>query len=362
MSIVFFTGFPGFLGTELLTKVLGRLPGHRAVCLIQSKYATLAKSRLEHIEERHPDLHGRIELMTGDISQPDLGLDAMRPLKEQTTEIFHLAAVYDLAVRRELAMQVNVVGTRNILNFAEALPQLTRLQYVSTCYVSGRYAGEFSEEDLDCGQSFNNAYEETKYLAEVAVQASMRGGLPATIYRPAIVVGDSRTGATQKYDGPYFVIRWLLRQPSVAFLPVVGKPALTRVNLVPRDFVIDAISHLSRLETSLGKVYQLADPEPLTVSQLLEVVAHATRRKLVRVPVPCAAAKFAIDFVPGVDWLVQIPSPAIDYFVHPTHYRCDNTLADLQNSGLSVPAFTTYVDRLVDFVRNHPQIASRPMA
>ena len=110
-------------------------------------------------------------------------------------------------------MRINVDGTRNVLDFAQEARNLRRLHYVSTCYVSGRTAGVFTEHDLEKGQSFNNYYEETKYLAEVEVQQRMRAGLPTTIYRPAIVVGDSRTGATQKYDGPYFVIRWLLRQP-----------------------------------------------------------------------------------------------------------------------------------------------------
>jgi len=362
MSVVFFTGFPGFLGSELLPGVLKRSPEYRAVCLIQSKFTGQARSRLEDIEGVHPDLRGRVELVVGDITKADLGLDDASRLKEQTSEIFHLAAVYDLGVSRELAMQVNVVGTRNVLNLAGESPRLRRLQYMSTCYVSGRHAGIFSEDDLDEGQSFNNCYEETKYLAEVEVQACMRGGLPATIYRPAIVVGDSRSGETQKYDGPYCAIRWLLRQPLVAVMPVVGKPSVTRVNLVPRDFVVDAMSYLSRLDTSVGKVYQLADPEPLTVSELLDVVGRATRRKVVRVPLPRAVAKFAINYVPGVYRLMQIPSAAIDYFDHPTHYSCNNTLADLEGSGVKVPAVPTYVERLVGFVRSHPNIGSEPMA
>ena len=161
-----------------------------------------------------------MELAVGDITKPDLGLDSVSRLKEQTSEVFHLAAVYDLSVPRDVGMRVNVTGTRNVLDFAESARRLRRLHYVSTCYVSGRYAGIFSEADLEKGQSFNNYYEETKYLAEVEVQGRMRGGLSATVYRPAVVVGDSRTGATQKYDGPYYVIRWLLKQPSVAVLPV----------------------------------------------------------------------------------------------------------------------------------------------
>ncbi|MCY2994615.1 MAG: SDR family oxidoreductase [Planctomycetota bacterium] len=361
MSIAFFTGFPGFLGSALLPKVLERSPDQRAVCLIQSKFIGQARSRLEDIEKSHPHLRGRMELVVGDLAAPDFGLEGVSRIKQEISEIFHLAAVYDLSVPRDVALQVNVIGTRNVLDFAEESPRLSRLQYVSTCYVSGRYAGTFSEEDLEKGQSFNNFYEETKYLAEVEVRSRMCGGLPATIYRPAIVVGDSRTGATQKYDGPYYVIRWLLRQPFVAVLPVVGKPSATRVNLVPRDYVVDAMTCLSGLDTSVGKVYHLADPHPLTVSELIKLMGHATRRKIVRVPLPRVVAKFAIDRMPGVYWLMQIPSPAIDYFVHPTLYACASTLADLEGSGLKVPPLSSYVDRLVDFVRCHPDIGSRPM-
>lgn len=361
MSIVLFTGFPGFLGSELLPRVLARSPERRAVCLIQSKFLGPSRSRVEEIEKAYPHLLGRIELAVGDIAALDLGLEDISRIQKETTEVFHLAAVYDLRVPRDVAMEVNVTGTRNVLNFAEESPRLRRLHYISTCYVSGRHAGEFSEEDLDKGQSFNNFYEETKYLAEVEVRSRMRAGLPATVYRPSIVVGDSHTGATQKYDGPYYVIRWLLRQPVIAVLPVVGNPSATRVNLVPRDYVVDAMSYLSALDASVGKVYQLSDPEPLTVSELIEVVGRAARRIVVRVPFPRGVAKFLIDRVPGVYRLMQIPSPAIDYFVHPTLYTCARTLAALEGSGLKAPPLRSYVDRLVDFVRRHPGIGSSPM-
>lgn len=361
MSIVFLTGFPGFLGSQLLPRVLQRSPESRAVCLVQSKFLDQARSRLQHMQSAYPQLTGRVELVVGDITQPDLGLEDTARFKNSISEVFHLAAVYDLAVPRDVAMRINVEGTRNVLDFAEQASHLKRLHYVSTCYVSGRHAGTFTEDDLDKGQAFNNAYEETKYLAEVDVRARMTAGLPGTVYRPAIVVGDCRTGATQKYDGPYFVIRWLLRQPRLAVLPVVGKPSATRVNLVPRDFVVDAISHLSGLEESVGRTYQLAAAEPPTVSQLIKLLARATRRKVLRIPLPIRLAKFAIDRLPGVYRLMQIPSPAIDYFAHPTHYSCGNTLADLEGSGVNVPPFSTYVDRLVEFVRNHPEIGSNAM-
>jgi len=100
----------------------------------------------------------------------------------------------------------------------------------------------------------------------------MRGGLPATIYRPSVVVGDSKTGATQKFDGPYFVMRWLLRQPRVAVLPVLLHSQRYRFNVVPRDFIIAAIERLSASPQSAGKVYQLADPDPMTVDETIERV------------------------------------------------------------------------------------------
>jgi thioester reductase-like protein len=231
---------------------------------------------------------------------------------------------------------------------------LERFHYVSTCYVSGRHPGLFRETDLDVGQRFNNYYEETKFLAEALVQARMSGGLPATIYRPAIVVGDSRTGATQKYDGPYPVIRLLLRQARIAIVPVVGDPDATRVNLVPSDFVLGAIDYLSQRPDAAGKVYQLADPHPLTASELLDAVAGVTGQNLVRIHLPIRLARVAIEHVPGVYRLLRIPAAALDYYSHPTLYSTTNAEADLEGSGIEVPDFRSYVGRLIDFARRNP--------
>ena len=242
------------------------------------------------------------------ISRNPISVSGVRQeIASDVREIYHLAAIYDLSVPRSIGMKVNVDGTRNMLDFADSCTQLNRFQYVSTCYVSGAWPGIFGERDLEKGQQFNNFYEETKYLAEVEVQKRMHHGLPVTIYRPAIVVGDSDSGETQKYDGPYYVIRWLLRQPFVAILPIVGNPNVVRVNVVPRDFVIRAIGYLSGLESSAGKVYQLADPNPLTVSELIDVIGKATGRLVVRVPAIKFFAKAAIDYVPGVFQVMQIP-------------------------------------------------------
>ena len=356
---VFMTGFPGFLGSALLPRILRRTECD-AMCLVQSQFADVARQRVAELCTADATLEGRIRLVTGDITQPGLGLDPHT--LDGVTEAWHLAAIYDLAVARDVAFRVNVDGTRNVLDAFARCSTMTRLHYFSTCYVSGRFAGPFGEDDLDVGAPFNNFYEETKHLAEVDVRSRMSDGLPATIYRPSIVVGDSRTGATLKYDGPYFLIQWLLRQGRYAVVPTVGDPTATRFNVVPRDFVIDAVEHFSGLAISEGRTYQLADPSPLTVLELTAALARATDRHTVKIPLPRKAARTAIARVPGLYPLMKIPAEAVDYFTHPTHYLTDHCRADLAGSGIEVPALPTYVGHLVQFMRNHPEIGSAAMS
>lgn len=355
---VLLTGFPGFLASALLPSILRRTGGP-AVCVVQSKYAAMASGRVAELVAADPAFEGRIELVEGDITRPGLALDGRAPA--ELSEVWHLAAVYDLAVGRDLAVAVNVDGTRHVLDLAEGYPDLERVHYFSTCYVSGRYEGDFGEDDLEVGAPFNNHYEETKHAAEAELRRRMAGGLPATIYRPSIVVGDSRTGETQKYDGPYFVIQWLLRQPRFAVLPLPGNPRATRGNVVPRDFVIDAVAYLSGHPDSRGRTYQLADWHPQTVAEMANVLGEATGRRLIKIPVPRTTAKAAIERVPGVDRLLRIPPEVLDYFAHPTNYLTDHAQSDLTGSGIAPPPFPSYAGRLVDFMRRHPEIGSAAM-
>ncbi|UXA06985.1 SDR family oxidoreductase [Mycobacterium sp. SMC-2] len=355
---VLMTGFPGFLGSALLPGILKRT-GDSAICLVQPKFGRLAQRRVQELSSAEPFVEGRIRLVEGDITQPGLGLAA--DALADVSEAWHLAAAYDLAVPRDVAFRVNVNGTRNVLDALGRCPSLTRLHYFSTCYVSGRYAGPFGEDDLEVGAPFNNHYEETKHLAEADVRWHMSAGMPATIYRPSIVVGDSRTGETQKYDGPYFVMQWLLRQPRHAILPMVGDPTTTRVNVVPRDFIVDAVAYLSGLPASEGRTYQLADPRPLTVEEMTDTLAQATGRELIRVPLPLKLTKASLAHVPGLHRLMRIPPEAVDYFAQPTFYLTDHCRADLAGSGIEAPAFRSYVDRLVDYMRSHPDISSAAM-
>lgn len=363
MSSVFFTGFPGFLGSELLPRILRRTDGVTATCLVQPDYLAVARRRIDALELAEPALRGRVSLIEGDITRADLGLGAgLRRIASAATGIHHLAAIYDLGVRREIGMRVNLYGTRHVLDFAEACPGLERFHYVSTCYVSGRHPGIFGEDDLAKDQEFNNYYEETKYQAEVEVRDRMKNGLPATIFRPAIVVGDSQTGATQKYDGLYAMIRWLLRQPGMALMPMLRGADEARLNLVPSDFVVTAIDYLAALPHSVGRTYQLADPEPLTVAETVDLLATTTGRRVVQLPIRKSIGQSALRGVPGLSRLTGISAEHLDYFDHPTHYSTRNAGTDLQGSGISVPRLSGYLEKLVKYFRAHPEVGSNPMA
>ncbi|MCB9560116.1 MAG: SDR family oxidoreductase [Kofleriaceae bacterium] len=361
-TTILFTGFPGFLGRELLPRVLARDPATRAVCLVQAKFADAAAAAVAELAVDRPELAARIALREGDITAPDLGLGDDAALAADTVAIYHLAAIYDLSVPRAVAERVNVDGTQHVLDFAARCPSLERLHYVSTCYVSGRYTGIFEEDDLDKGQAFNNFYEETKFLAEVLVREAMARGLPATVYRPAIVVGDSQTGATQKLDGPYYILRWLLRQPRLALLPVIGDPSRFRINVVPRDYVVDAIAHLSGRADTVGRTFALADPEPPTCEEALEIMAAAAGRRVLRIRLPVGLAKALIDHVPGVYRLLQIPSSLVDYMAHPTHYHSRATAEALAPAGIEVPRFAGYAPAMAAFVRGNLALTSSAMA
>jgi thioester reductase-like protein len=362
LSVLLMTGFPGFLGSALLPRLLARREGVRAICLVQPRHRETAEQRVRHIVAGHPELRDRISLATGDITVAGLGLDTGATVDlDEVGEVWHLAAVYDLAVPPETARRVNVDGTSRILELCRSLPRLRRLQYVSTCYVSGRHAGEFSEDTLEAGQPFRNHYESTKYEAELLVRKAMADGLPATIYRPGIVVGDSRTGQTQKYDGPYFLATFLRRQLPVAVVPAVGAVDDVKVCLVPRDFVIEAMDRLSVLDRSLGRTYALTDPHPPTVRQLVDTFARHLGKRVVWVRLPLGLTRLAVGSVPGMERLLGLPAESLDYFASPTTYSTANTTADLAGTGLECPPFESYADRLLDYMAQHPEVDAKAM-
>lgn len=356
------TGFPGFLGSALLPRLLARREAMTAICLVQPHLLEVAEQRLAGIEAAHPHLANRVSLVVGDITTAGLGVDRRdRPKLHEVTEVWHLAAVYDLSVPEAIARQVNVGGTAQVLDFCRSLPGLRRLQYVSTCYVAGDYDGVFPEDDLDLGQGFLNHYESTKFEAEVLVRRAMRADLPATIYRPGIVVGDSQTGETQKYDGPYFVATYLRKQPKVALVPAVGPVDRTRMGLVPRDYVIDAMDQLSVTDRSLGRTYALTDPNPPSARHLVETFAKHLGKRVVWVWLPLGVTRAVVGMVPGLEFLLGLPAEALDYLASRTSHSTTNALADLAGTSVVCASFDDYAGRLLDFMIAHPEFDASAM-
>ncbi len=355
MATVLFTGFPGFLGCALLPLVLAARPGDTAVCVVQAHHGAIAAQRLAEIMDRHPHVAGRVALVPGDITQTGLGVEGGLP--DDIGEVFHLAAVYDLAVPEDVARRVNVEGTANVLEVCRAVDGLTRLHHVSTCYVSGSYDGVFTEDDLDVGQEFQNHYERTKFESEVLVREAMGDGLPATVYRPGIVVGDSTTGDTQKFDGPYFMANFLLMQPRHAVVPRVADPDRIVISLVPRDFVVHGIAELSTTPESEGRTYALVDPTPPTVRHVVDTFADLLGKDVHWVPVPLGITRRALG-LSGLERLLGFPEEALAYFAHPTRYDTRRASADLAHT---CPPFDDYAPIMMDFVRAHPEVSSQAM-
>lgn len=353
-ATLLFTGFPGFIGQRLVPRLLELKPDARIACLVQEKFLATARDGVAAIETKHPKARGRIELVTGDITRPDLGIEtaAAQALRQDLRECYHLAAVYDLAVGKDLAHRINVEGTRHVVEFLGEAKRFLRLHYVSTAFVSGTAHGVFREQDLDLGQGFKNHYERTKFEAEVLVA---RSGLPQTIYRPGVVVGDSRTGETGKFDGPYFVLRFMERIPSpgVFMLPGGGKGTS---NIVPVDFVVEALARLSATEASLGQTYNLTDPDPLSPAAIARLFAKALGKKFLYLPVPMAVAKAA--FRP-IHRFVGMPMESLDYFADPVRHDASRATRDLEALGLACPRLADYVAVLVEFYLRERHLVRR---
>jgi thioester reductase-like protein len=343
---ILFTGFPGFLGLRLLPRLLEAKPHARIECLVQEKFLELAREGVAGIERAHSRARGRLGLVIGDITLPGLGLEdaAAKRLREDMTECYHLAAVYDLAVKPEVAHRINVLGTRHVLALLAEATRFERLHYVSTAFVSGTARGVYRETDLDVGQGFKNHYERTKFEAEVEVAKS---ALPKTIYRPGIVVGDSRTGETGKFDGPYFILRFMERLPSPGLFALPGGGKGTS-NVVPVDFVIEALARLSASPESAGKTYHLTDPDPLSPAAIARLFARALGKSFLFFPVPMGVAKAA--FLP-IHGLIGMPLEALDYFSDPVRHDATVATRDLGALGLSCPRLADYTDALVRFYR-----------
>lgn len=351
---IFLTGFPGFIAGRLI-KELARRGDARFLLLVQPALMARARAEAARLAEETGGGAGRFQIVEGDITRARLGMSEaeFEQARAETTMLFHLAAIYDLGVRRELAMRVNVEGTQNVNEFARACPRLARYHYVSTCYVAGLRAGVIREDELEHAAGFRNFYEETKYLAELEVE-KLKSELPVTIHRPSVVCGDSQTGETAKYDGVYYLIKYLRMWPQVLSLVNIGNRDV-RLNIVPVDFVVEAMAALAADERAAGRTVQLADPRPLTTGELFEAVARALAGRSSRVRLPKGVVRASLS-LPFSETLTKLPHVGVPYFFLNQTYDTSRAEALLAPHGVSCPPFPSYVAALVDYVARHPNL------
>lgn len=348
---VFVTGFPGFIASRLLRRLARE--AHRCLLLVQPAFLERAKGELKEISTQSGRSEGDFRILEGDITKSNLGLSPadLDTAREESTVIFHLAAIYDLAVARDVGRHVNLGGTRNVNHFAQSLRNLRHYHYVSTCYVAGKREGLILETELQHNAGFRNFYEESKYLAELEVDA-LKSELPVTIHRPSVVCGDSRTGETAKYDGVYYLIHYLRKWPSLLSLFNIGNHEVS-LNLVPVNFVVDAMVALARDSRALGKTVQLTDPRPLTTYQLFNAIARCLQGRGSRIRVPAGLVQFSL-LLPPSPVITDLPHHGVPYFFLNQTYDTTQALALLEPHKVHCPPFLTYVENIVEYAVRHP--------
>jgi len=349
----FITGFPGFIANRLLERLARKECNF--ILLVQPSLVMRAHDEINRIGSLTGRSVAEFQFVQGDIAEPNLALNAsdLELVQQETTRVFHLAAVYDLAVPEDVAMRVNVGGTRNVVALARSLPHLKQFHHVSTCYVAGKREGVILESELRHEAGYRNYYEESKYLSELEVD-SAKGDLPVTMYRPSVVCGDSRTGETGKYDGVYFLINYLLKWPSLLSTINIGNHKVS-LNLVPVDFVVDAMAALAFDERAIGKTLQLADPSPLTTNQLFNTIASSIDGHRSKITAPAKWVRFFL-MLPPSPRITGLPHHAVPYFFVRQLYDTRQAGELLAAHGIQCPPFESYVDRIVDFARQHPVI------
>ena len=351
---IFLTGFPGFIASRLLRRLARS--GARFLLLVQPAFVERAQAELRAIADHSGRSTADFALLPGDITEPNLGMSLanLEMARSHSTILFHLAAVYDLAVARDTGLRINVEGTRNVNEFARSLPGLGHYHYVSTCYVAGKRTGRILENELPHEAGFRNYYEETKYLAELEVD-SLKSELPVTIHRPSVVCGDSRSGETAKYDGIYYLIRYLLKWPAVLSAFNIGNSDVA-LNLVPVDFVVEAMATLARDSLSVSKTVQLADPAPLTTRELFNTIARCIKGRESRLTLPASLVEFSL-MLPLAPRVSGLPHSAVPYFFLKQNYDTTQASQLLKPHGISCPPFESYAGTIVDYAARHPVLS-----
>lgn len=354
----FVTGATGFIGKRLVKKLLER-KGAVVHFLIRKESA-----------DKVADLRSfwgvgptRAVPVFGDLTAKKLGVaaDDVKKLKGQIDHFYHLAAVYDLSADEETQVAVNIEGTRNTVDLAKAI-DAGHFHHVSSIAAAGLYEGVFREDMFEEAEGLDHPYFQTKHESEKIVRQDCK--VPWTVYRPAMVVGDSQTGEMDKIDGPYYFFKLIqrLRQLLPPWMPTVGLEG-GRVNIVPVDFVVNALNVISHQKDITKKCYHLVDPVGYRVGDVLDIfsrAAHAPRMNLFVnaallgfIPKSVKKSLMALAPVRRVRNAVMkdlgLPEDMLTFVNYPTRFDCRETLAALKGSGVTCPNLKDYAWRLWDY-------------
>src|ERR1700693_5472851 len=279
-----FTGGTGFIGRRVVSKLLETRPDDEVGVLVR-------RASLSRFERLASDWGERAKPVVGDLTEPELGLS-----RDDLTElagvehVVHCGAIYDITMSEPAQRAANVDGTRSVIALARGLN--ATLHHVSSIAVAGGFRGEYTEADFDVDQNLPTPYHRTKFEAEQLVRSEP--GLRYRTYRPGAVVGDSRTGEMDKIDGPYYlfgVLAKLSRLPS--FTPIM-LPDSGRTNIVPVDYVVDAMVWLMHVPDRDGQTFHLTSPEPIGLQGIYRGVAKSAGLPPIRGSLPRAVAMPAL--------------------------------------------------------------------
>ncbi len=355
---VFLTGATGFLGMELLARYLEQTD-RRIYALVRGADGHEAYRRIQHtLLELFGPVHryaDRVVALRGDVTQIGMGIaSSIDRLAERVTEIVHCAAAVSFEQPLEQARVINVDGTRRVLEFAERCNvrgRLRRMSYISTAYVAGEQAGCFSEDDLDRGQRFRNSYEQSKFEAECLVHRS-RDELPITIFRPSMIVGEQHSGWTGSFNVLYWPLRVFSRGTYVALPGRHEAP----VDVVPVDYVADAVFALSRIPQAEGATFHLtAGTQSSSVGQLIELATRFFRRREPWLVDPSVYHRVVHPMLlrgaqdERVRLALRRSEVYFPYFAMRVHFDDRRARVALRGEGIATPSLESYFDRLVRF-------------
>lgn len=297
----------------------------------------------------------RVRLLEGDAAAMDLGLSGREivQLAREVDFIHHCAAITYLGVEHDAARQLNVQGTREVIELANDADHLERLVHWSTALVSGARRGYVLEEELDASAGFRNPIEKTRFEAEVLVRRAA-GRVPTTILRPSIVVGDAVTGEIDRLEGPYLLVLLMLNAPMDLRMPLPGRGDIP-LNLVPIDYVVDAGYAIAKDRRSLGKTFHLVDPEPVTARRVFELIARAAGRPSPRGFLPANLAT-ALLRTPGLERFAHVPRAFLEQLATEVVYDDRNAREILDELDIRCPPLTSYVEVMVEYVRQQQSV------